>query len=452
VQADCRAYFYPVPVPEKLLHDILSRLNIDALSPMQQQVLTAAERKGDLVLIAPTGSGKTLAFLIPLLSDLSDAPTSAQALIIVPTRELAHQIENVWKKMGTGFSATLCYGGHDRQTEERSLAAAPALIIGTPGRLTDHFRRGNIEGKNIKSLVLDEFDKSLELGFQEEMAEIIGALKSLQRRMLCSATEAVEIPAFTGMRHPQRLHFPREAGPETLALQCLKLADKDKADALFRLLCQLGEESSVVFLNHRQAVERTEDLMEQKGIAAVAYHGAMEQEARELALARLRNGSARTLIATELAARGLDIPQLAAVIHYHLPADEAAFTHRNGRTARMGASGKAILMLGPDERLPVFLQQSDCDMLSLPEETTPPPPPHWRTLRIAAGKKDKLSKADVLGFLTQAAELKKEAVGAIEVKDNYTLVAVAEQQLSQALRAGKTAKLKGQKRLMAPAR
>jgi len=354
--------------------------------------------------------------------------------------------------MGTGLKATLCYGGHRRELEDRSLSEAPALIIGTPGRLTDHLRRGNIPPEKVRYLVLDEFDKSLELGFQEEMAEAVGALTALRQRILCSATESLEIPAFVGMSSPLRLSFSREAGSKKLQLQLVQAPDKDKAEALFRLLCLLGRKQSVVFLNHRQAVERVDALLVGNGISAVAYHGGMEQEARELALARFRNGSARTLLATDLAARGLDISEIESIIHYHLPPDEASFTHRNGRTARMDAKGTAIVLLGPEERLPSFLQNKNFARLELPDQPALPPPPDWLTLYISAGKKDKLSKADILGFLTQAAGLEKKDAGLMEVKDFSAFVAVRAGKEQQVLRAAKSAKLKGQKRMIRIAR
>ncbi|MBS1629720.1 MAG: DEAD/DEAH box helicase [Bacteroidetes bacterium] len=434
-----------MPVSKNELDLLLARLGIGQLTKMQQQAIDAAETGHDIILISPTGSGKTLAFLIPLFREIKGWKLQEQALIVVPTRELALQIESVWKQMSTGFKATLCYGGHRREIEDRSLLASPTLIMGTPGRLCDHLQRGNFRPGHIRSLVLDEFDKSLELGFQEEMATLIGGLKSIKRRILCSATSLTEIPDFTGIKQPLRLQFSNEKSASKLKLQFLKLEEKDKAHALFTLLCSLGTNSSVVFLNHRQAVDRLQQLMAEQGIESVAYHGALDQDARELALAQFRNRSARTLIATDLAARGLDIAHIDAVIHYHLPADESAWTHRNGRTARMDAGGKAILLLGPDEHLPAFCPEGELEQIDLPVLTQIPETSGWCSLIIGGGKKDKLSKADIVGFLTQVAGLRKEEIGLIELKDYRSFIALHRDKVNRVIQVSKASKLKGQR-------
>lgn len=434
-----------MPLHKNQIETLLTRLNIERLTTMQQRTIDEAKTSRDIILISPTGSGKTLAFLIPVWAAMEAWEPGGQALIITPTRELALQIETVWKQMGTGLKATTCYGGHRREIEDRSLQARPSLIIGTPGRLCDHLHRKNFLPENIRFLVLDEFDKSLELGFQEEMAELTGSLKSLKQHILCSATELLEIPDFTGIRQPIQLFFSKEKVAEKLKLQYLKLEEKDKANALFSLLCFLEGKSSVVFLNHRQAVDRIQLLMTEQGIESVAYHGALEQEQRELALAKFRNSSARTLIATDLAARGLDIAHIDVVIHYHLPTDESAWTHRNGRTARMDAGGAAIIMLGAEENLPSYCPESDFEKIILPDTFQIPASTNWRTMIIGGGKKNKLSKADIVGFLTQVAGLKKEAIGLIELKDFQSFVALQAGKEKQVLQAAKTSKLKGQK-------
>lgn len=412
---------------------------------MQLAAIEAAEKQNNIVLLSATGSGKTLAYLLPLVKLLDPANTKSQALIIVPSRELALQIESVFKSMGTNLKVTCCYGGHLRETEENNLKQPPALLIGTAGRLADHIRRGNITTDSIETLVLDEFDKSLELGFVEEMSFIIGSLKGINKRILTSATEAVEIPEFIGMIDPVKLNFLNDNDEETgLAIKTVKSDGKDKLETLFRLICMLGNRSTIVFCNHRESVERTSSYLKEKDIVNVFYHGALEQQERDAALCKFRNGTSNVLVTTDLAARGLDIANIRYIIHYHLPATEDVFTHRNGRTARMDASGTAILILSPDEILPPYIDK-DIETIQLPVTATIPDKPQWSTLFIAAGKKDKVNKIDIVGFLSNRGHLKKEDIGLIEVKDFFSFVAVRKSKVSHTLQQIKEHKLKNKK-------
>jgi superfamily II DNA/RNA helicase len=428
----------------EVIDKMLSHLRIEGLNELQSDALKTAQQDGDLVLLSDTGSGKTLAFLLPILTFLDEKQTGTQALVIVPSRELALQIEQVFKTMGSGFKITCCYGGHLRQTEENNLKEAPALIVGTPGRLADHIRRNNIQTGAIKTLVLDEFDKSLELGFQDEMAFIIGSLRSLNKRILTSATAATEIPEFVGLKSVQTLDFLSGKKTERLLIQQVYSPDRDKIDTLFRLICRIGDRSAVVFCNHRESVERVSALLKDKGIVNVFYHGALEQSERDSALAKFRNGSSNILVTTDLAARGLDVPNIRYIIHYHLPATEEVFIHRNGRTARMDASGTAILILSPEESLPGYIHDRP-EPLEIPIATTLPAKPKWSTLVVSAGKKDKVNKIDVVGFLTAKGQLKKEDIGLIEVKDFFCFVAVRKSNVSHTLQLVKNEKLKNKK-------
>jgi ATP-independent RNA helicase DbpA len=422
---------------------VLKNLKIEKLNEMQRTSVEVNEKNNNVVLLSSTGSGKTIAFLLPVLQRLNPDNNKTQALVVVPSRELALQIEQVFKTMSTGFKVTSCYGGHKRETEENNLRESPALIIGTPGRLGDHLRRGNIQPEGIETLVLDEFDKSIELGFQEEMAFLIGSLKNLQKRILTSATEATEIPDFIGLTEPARLDFLSGEKEVALEIQVVNSEDKDKSNTLFNLVCFLGNRSTIVFCNHREAVERTSSLLSDKGIVNVYYHGALEQQERESALAKFRNGTSNVLVTTDLASRGLDIPNIRYIVHYHLPAAEDVFTHRNGRTARMEASGTAILIIGPDEKLPPYIPEST--MIELPAKHELPDKPKWSTLFIAAGKKDKVNKIDVVGFLTNKGQLKKEDIGLIEVKDFFSFVAVRKVKVGNTLTLIKNEKIKNKK-------
>ncbi len=428
------------------LEEVLANVKIKALNEMQLASMEASSANNDILLLSATGSGKTLAFLLPLISKLQADPFKTKAIIIVPSRELAIQIEQVFKSMGLNLKVTCCYGGHKREIEENNLKQAPALLIGTPGRLADHIRRGSISTATIETLVLDEFDKSLELGFQEEMSFIIGSLPAINKRILTSATEMEEIPDFVGLNEPVKLDFlsGNEDADTGLAIKTLLSPEKDKIDTLFRLICMLGNRSTIVFCNHREAVERTSTLLKEKDILNVFYHGAMEQQERDAALCKFRNGTSNVLVTTDLAARGLDIANIRYIIHYHLPHTEDMFTHRNGRTARMDASGTAILILGPDEKMPSYIPK-DAEEIELPETAIISEKPKWSTLFIAAGKKDKVNKIDIVGFLTNKGELKKEDIGLIEVKDFFSFVAIKKIKASNTLQKIKEQKIKNKK-------
>ena len=432
--------------PRYSIETILSNLNIDELNEMQQASIEAAQKHDSLMILSATGSGKTLAFLLSIIHYIDRENKNTQALIIVPSRELALQIEQVFRSMGTGLKVTCCYGGHKREIEENNLIEPPALIIGTPGRLADHIRRGNITVDSIETVVLDEFDKSLEMGFQEEVAFVINALKNLERRILTSATEAVDVPEFIGATALERLDFlPEDAAPKaSLAVQSIVSEDKDKIETLFQLLCHIGNRSSIIFCNHRESVERVHQLLTEKGITTTFYHGAMEQREREVALAKFRNGSINFLVTTDLAARGLDITNIRYIIHYHLPATEEVFTHRNGRTARMDASGTAILILNKEEQVPSYISVP-VEEIKVPEKGVLPEKTKWVTFFVGAGKKDKVNKVDIVGFLTNKGKLKKEDVGLIEVKDFFSFVAVRRSQASHTLHLVKNEKIKGKK-------
>lgn len=411
---------------------------------MQLAAGDAMDKNNNVLLLSATGSGKTLAYLLPLVKRLDPANKNSQAIIIVPSRELALQIESVFKSMGTDNKVTCCYGGHLRETEENNLKQPPALLIGTPGRLADHIRRGNITVDSIETLVLDEFDKSLELGFQAEMSFIIGSLKSLNKKILTSATQGLEIPEFVGIDELTTVDFQQEKDADTgLAVKFLRSDGKDKLESLFRLICMLGNRPTIIFCNHRESVERTSKWLKEKDIINEFYHGSLEQQERDAALCKFRNGTVSILVTTDLAARGLDIAHIRYVIHYQLPGSEDIFTHRNGRTARMDASGTAILILSPEESLPEYIDGAE--EIVTPEALTLPEKTDWSTLFIAAGKKDKLNKIDIVGFLTNKGQLKKEDIGLIETKDFFSFVAIRKSRVSHTLQLIKDQKIKNKK-------
>lgn len=431
------------------IEDALRNLKIEALNPMQEAALRAGREKKDLVLLSPTGSGKTVAFLLPLLEILKKEENGVQALILVPSRELALQIESVFKAMATEFGIMSCYGGRPAAEEKKTMfGVQPSVIVGTPGRMNDHLSKGNIDPATIRTLVIDEFDKCLEFGFQDEMQEVTGYLHGLEKRILLSATDAEEIPRFTGLGETIKLDFlDPEAAVSRLSLMQVLSPDKDKLETLYKLLCTLGSESTIVFCNHRDAVERVGKYLRSKGLYNEVFHGGMEQPDRERALYKFRNGSCHVFISTDLAARGLDIPEIKHIIHYHLPVNEEGFTHRNGRTARWDAEGSSYLILHPEEPVPGYIGQTP-RLVELPEVAPKPSQPEWVTLYIGKGKKDKINKIDIAGFLYKTGKLSKDDIGMIDVKEHHAYVAIRRSKLKQTLNLIKGEKIKGIKTII----
>jgi superfamily II DNA/RNA helicase len=426
-----------------MIKEALENLKITALNQMQHAALEAAKR-GDVILLSPTGSGKTLGFLLPLLNLLDAEISTVQVLILVPSRELALQIEQVFKTMGTGFKVNCCYGGHPVKVERNNLSQPPAVLIGTPGRIGHHLRRESFTTDTIHTLILDEFDKSLEYGFQEDMTYIIRQLPNVKKRMLTSATQMDEIPAFTGVDHPTTVNFlQNKTNVPDLKIKAVMAEAADKLDALFALLCKIGDKPTLVFCNHREAVDRISDLLFERGLYHDVFHGGMEQEDRERALLKFRNGSHRLLITTDLASRGLDIPEIESIIHYQLPHNEEAFTHRNGRTARMHAKGTAYLILAENENLPYLKETPEVEVLDF--DLPIPHPTPWATLYIAAGKKDKINKVDIVGLLLQKGGLVKEDLGLIEVLDYSSYAAVKRNRIEKVIQSVKAEKIKNRK-------
>ena len=426
-------------------NNILLNLGIESLNEMQEAAQETILNDTNVLLLSPTGSGKTLAFLLPIFEILEPEIKTTQCLILVPSRELALQIEQVWKKMGTDFKVNVCYGGHSIDTEIKNLSNPPAVLIGTPGRIADHLERGTFVTTSILTLVLDEFDKSLQLGFHEEMSFIINKLTKLNKRILVSATSDIEIPKYTRVVHPTILDFiPEESENQMLSTVMVVSKEKDKINSLFHLICSLKSESALIFCNHRDAAERISDTLNEKGIFATYYHGGMDQDERERALIQFRNGSVTYLVTTDLAARGLDIPEMKHVIHYHLPSKEDEFTHRNGRTARMLASGTAYILVHESEKKLEYIDYS-MKTLAVDHATTLPKPPQFQTIYISGGKKNKLNKIDIVGFFSQKGKLEKGDLGLIEVKDFISFAAVKSKKVPDLLRLIREEKMKGKK-------
>lgn len=400
---------------------ILEKLRIEQLNPMQQEAKLAIHSKPEVVLLSPTGTGKTLAFLLPIVAELDPEIAEVQVLILAPSRELAIQIEQVAREMGTGFKISSVYGGRAFTKDKFDLKHPPAILIGTPGRVIDHLNRHTFVPDQIHTLVLDEFDKSLEIGFEIQMHDIIAALPPLKKKVLTSATQEVEIPAFVDLDRPVYIDYLKD-GVAQLSVKAIVSPEKDKLETLVRALCHLGEKPGIIFCNFKDSIQRVSDYLTQHKISHACYFGGMEQKERERTLIKFRNGTHRLIIATDLAARGLDIPAIQFIIHYHLPVRKQDFIHRNGRTARMERSGTAYVLHWESDRLPDFIP------IDLPrEELTEalvPTPTEWKTLFISGGRRDKISKGDIAGLCFKQGGLERDDLGIIELKIDCAFVGV----------------------------
>ena len=430
---------------------ILEKLGISELNDMQKEATQAVLRTNDdVVILSPTGSGKTLAYLLPLVQLIDASVPTVQAVVIVPGRELALQSATVLKDMGCGLRACACYGGRAAMDEHRVLRQVqPHIVFATPGRLLDHIEKENILTTGIRYLVIDEFDKCLEMGFLNEMNAIINRLSNVQRRILISATDAESIPHFVNMGRTTRMDYLIEEEQVSDRVNVYQVISpvKDKLETLRNLLCELGEESSIVFLNYRESVERVADYLQEQGFTLSYFHGGLEQRQREDALYKFSNASANVLVSTDLASRGLDIPSINNIIHYHLPESEQGYIHRVGRTARWDKLGKTFFILNQEERIPDYID-AEPTLHTIPTDLPAPPKPKMVTLYIGKGKKDKLSKGDIVGFLCKKGGLKGTEIGRISVEDRFTYVAIDRAQLRSVLRNVQGEKIKGVKTII----
>lgn len=435
------------------IENMLRKLKIEELNDMQQETINAVMHTDkDVVVLSPTGSGKTLAYLLPIAERIDTELDELQAVVIVPGRELAMQSADVCQSMGSGLRPMALYGGRATMDEHRQLIKVrPQIIFATPGRLNDHISKGNISVDGVRWLIIDEFDKCLRMGFHKEMSAAIEQLPHVERRILLSATDAEEIPAFVRMGRTVRIDFQvdDEQVPERVSLFTVKSPDKDKLNTLYRLLCSFGGSQTIVFLNFRDSVERTAEFIREHGFTVSEFHGGKSQQEREDAIYKFSNGSANVLIGTDLASRGLDMPDVDNIVHYHLPVGEEEYVHRVGRTARWNAHGRAFFLLGPAETLPEYVRETP-EEYSLPAETPAPPQPQMVTLYIGKGKKDKISKGDVVGFLCKTGGISGTDIGRIDVKDRYTYAAVSRLCWRNAVKNASGQKLKGVRTIVEP--
>jgi superfamily II DNA/RNA helicase len=428
---------------DEAIKQAIVHAGIKQLNEMQNATLDQFQLVDNLLLLSNTGSGKTLAFLLSSINEILTAGRDTKVLVVAPSRELATQIERVYRSLRLNAKITSCYGGHKREIEENNLIDAPAIIVGTPGRLADHIRRRSIMTSTITTVIIDEYDKLLETNFLDEMNFILSELPNVNKRMLTSATKLVEMPLIFKYYEWHTVDFIEETKIEKLLVKSLRSQNKDKLDDLINLLSYHGAKPTIIFANHRESAERIAEHLSKCSIANVFYHGAMEQNERDVAITKFRNGTVHFLVTTDLASRGLDIADVKYIVHYHIPHNEETFTHRNGRTARMDASGTAVVIIGPDENIPPYVDIHH--EINLPENLKLPEKPIWTTLYIAAGRKDKVNKIDIMGFLGNKGKLTREDIGLIDVKDFVSFVAVKKSMAGELLTMIQNEKIKGKK-------
>jgi len=406
--------------PQKGQEDILRKLNIQALNPMQEEALESIGSKANTILLSPTGTGKTLAFTLPLINTLDVDCKEIQALILVPSRELAIQIEQVIRSMGSGYKVNAVYGGRPMSKDKVELKHTPAILIGTPGRVADHFRNDRFLKDSIKTLILDEFDKSLEVGFEKEMKGIINLLPNLKKRILTSATQGVEIPDFVGLENPNTINYLGESLSK-LTVKTVISPNRNKFDTLLQLLNHIGQGQGIIFCNLKDSIQEVSSFLNSKSIRHGCFNGGMEQKDRERSLIKFRNGTHQLLIATDLAARGIDVPEMKFIIHYELPLFKEEFIHRNGRTARVAEKGTAFVLKWKDQALPEFIKNSEIhDISKLATDKSI----FRETLFISGGRKDKISKGDIAGLFLKQGNISKDQLGLIELKQDCAFVGI----------------------------
>jgi superfamily II DNA/RNA helicase len=427
--------------PIKNQTNILEKLSITKLNTMQEEAQEAILSNHEIVLLSPTGTGKTLAFLLPIISELDINCPEVQVLIVVPSRELAIQIEQVVREMGSGYKANAVYGGRAGSKDKSEIKHRPAILIGTPGRIADHLRRENFSSDFVSTLVLDEFDKSLEIGFEAEMKEILALLPKVQKKILTSATQEVEIPKFVGLTNPILIDYLHE-GNSQLKVKTILSTSHDKLDTLAELLCHLGNQPGIVFCNFKDTIQEVSDFLNYHNIGHGLFYGGMEQKDRERALIKFRNGTHQLIIATDLAARGLDIPEIRFIIHFQLPSRAHEFTHRNGRTARMFNDGTAYVIKGKNENLPDFVENAEIEKM---QKAPLPLPSIWKTLFVSGGRKDKISKGDIAGLFIKQGKLGNDQIGTIEIKTDCAFVAVQASEVNRLIKLVDNSRLKSKK-------
>ncbi|MDE6490388.1 MAG: DEAD/DEAH box helicase [Muribaculaceae bacterium] len=432
-----------------IIENARKALGITGLNPMQQ--VMAASESNAVILLAPTGTGKTLAFALRLLRSLRPPGTGAvQAVVIAPSRELVMQIADVVRRLATGYRTVCLYGGHSMIDEQRSLQQIPDIIVATPGRLMDHINRRQVSLADTDALVLDEYDKALELGFSDEMRRIAARIRRRRLTILTSATALAQLPDYLNMGTPEIIDYTETSATGRPAVDVAKVVshDRDKLPVLGRLLRSLAGGRVIVFVNHRESAERVYGFLRREGFPAGLYHGGLEQNDREKSIDMFNNGTTPVLVSTDLGSRGLDIDDVQAIVHYHMPVSQENWTHRNGRTARMGASGSVYVIVADGECCPEYVA-FDSDFV--PDDNAVSRfSADVATLYFNAGRREKLSRGDIAGFLINKGGLAAVEIGKIIVHDHYALAAVPSSSVEAVAERVRSEKIKGQRVRITP--
>ena len=435
----------------------LDALGYTTMTPVQAQALPAILDGRDVIAQAPTGSGKTAAFGLGLLHRLDAADGRTQALVLCPTRELADQVGKQLRKLATGIPnlkiSILC-GGIPLAPQLASLAHAPHVVVGTPGRVLELVQKDALSLRNVRTLVLDEADRMLDMGFEDAIRDLVKRTPRDRQGLLFSATfpDAIRALATAMLRDPFEVSIEGGAEPATIEQLFFEIEPERKAPLLGALLLEYRPASAVVFCNMRKDTEEVVGSLAHYGFSALALHGDMEQRDREEVLVRFANRSCSVLVASDVAARGLDVEDLGAVINYDLPSDADTYLHRIGRTGRAGREGLALSLCAPNElarktmiaeRLGKPLRWGRATPLGgRPSGVSPAP---MVTLRIDAGRTDKLRPGDIVGALTGDAGLKVDVIGKIDVFPTRSYVAIARNHADTALARLRSGKIKGRK-------
>ncbi len=427
---------------QEQLDSILKKFDIQRLNAMQLEARKTIRNNDEVVLLSPTGSGKTLAFLLPLLDQLSPKRTDIQAIIITPTRELAIQIEQVARKMGSGYKINVVYGGRSASKDREELQTSPAILVGTPGRIADHIRSKTIDPHSVSILVLDEYDKSLEIGFEKEMSQILRKLNALQKKILTSATDLKILPEFIGLKDPITINYLDQRS-DRLQIKVVESPDKAKLETLSLLLQTEAKGRGIVFCNFKDTIHEVSEYLDQLRLKHSCFYGGLEQRDRERGLIKFRNGTSNILLSTDLASRGIDVPALDFVIHFEIPQRLPEFTHRNGRTARMHDHGVAFIIKWVKRDLPDYMPP--LERIELNTDDAKITYPQWQTIFVSGGRRDKISKGDIAGFFMKKGELEKGELGVIELKTDCAFVAVANTKTHAIIKRLNNQKIKGRK-------
>lgn len=432
--------FASLPLDASLLRAV-EVLGFTSMTPVQAATLPGLLAGRDLIGLARTGSGKTAAFGLALLNRLDVDSRTTQALVLCPTRELADQVSAELRRLARFVPnlrvVTLC-GGVPVRTQVPSLEHPPHVVVGTPGRILDHLRRETLEFGGLKTFVLDEADRMLDLGFLPAISDVAATLPARRQTMLFSATMPDDIRGLGRrlLQKPLEVSVDADANPTSIRQTFFTVPGGEKLAGIERLLAAHAPASTLIFCHTRKDTRDVTEALRRAGHDVLALHGELEQRQRDEVLIRFANGSARILVATDVAARGLDIKELGAVISFELPHDVDMHQHRVGRTGRAGQTGQAFHLVAPEERdrvPPIEAVTGPAHFGPLPTAEAPPVPAAMVTIQIDGGVKDKLRKGDILGALTGDCGLPGDAVGRIDSTPGSTFVAITREHVDAAV-------------------